>query len=315
MKILYFFIENFNKITSDEFNFVRLFYLPIIGPYSTVLYEYLSSLDQIDNAYKTGVNIDDLAKSLAMSEEELILAKKNLEAVGLIRTFVKNDNKNGLITLLKPLTLEKFILNDILKSNLSKRIGEIALEKLITSHKPRPISKNDYIETSAKYFDMFDYSFEENEIKEYETSDLKLPNFENHNDAIKALTPDQYIQFIDKGAMTFGQKEYINFSRNIGLCDRSINTILNYSFECNGRIVVNFVKKITNDLYERNLITFQDIYNSLNDSIQSRKAKKTSPDLDWGHFESGNITTKDTVMNEIKEVSLNELLEDLKELM
>jgi hypothetical protein len=36
--------------------------------------------------------------------------------------------------------------------------------------------------------------------------------------------------------------------------------------------------------------------------------------LDWGHFEIKN-EMKDSVMNEIKEVSLNELLEDLKELM
>ncbi len=314
MKILYFFIENFNKITSDEFNFVRLFYLPIIGPNSTVLYEYLGSLDQMDSAYKPGVNINDLSKSMAISLDDLILAKKNLEAVGLIRTFTKNDNKNGLITLLKPLTLEKFIVNDILKSNLLKRIGEIALEKLILSHKPRPISKNDYIETSAKYFDMFDYSFDEEQLPEYKTADLKLPNFDNHNDAMKALTPDQYIQFIDKGAITFGQKEYIGYSRNIGLCDQSINTILNYSFECNGRIVVNFVKKITNDLYERNIITFKEISDALNDSIQARKGKRATEDLDWGHFEIKN-EMKDSVMNEIKEVSLNELLEDLKELM
>jgi replication initiation and membrane attachment protein DnaB len=279
MKILYFFIENFNKISSSDFNLVRLFYLPIIGPNSTILYEYLSSLDQSDSAYKPGVNIDELSKSLAISIEDLNLAKRNLEAVGLIKTFTKNDNKNGLITILKPLTLEKFISNDILKSNLSKRIGDIALEKLILNNKPRPVSKNDYIETSAKYFDMFDFSFEES-AKEYVTADLKLPTFSNHDDAVKALTPDQYIRFIDKGAITFGQKEYIGYARNIGLCDQSINTILNYSFECNGRIVVNFIKKITNDLYERNLISFKEISDSLNESIQVRKGKQSNESLD-----------------------------------
>ena len=308
MKILYFFVENFNKIDLNELNFVRQFYLPIIGPNSTILYEYLSSLDQSDSAYKPGVNIDELSKLISMSMDDLILAKKNLEAVGLIRTFAKNDNKSGLITILKPLTLDKFISNDVLKSNLLKKIGEIMFEKLVLEHKPRPISKNEYIEISAKYFDMFDYSFEKE--KEYETNDLKLPAFENHLDAIKSLTPNQYIQFLDKGAMTFGQKEYINFSRNIGLCDQSINTILNYSFECNGRIVVNFVKKITNDLYERNLITLKEITDSLNDSISARKSRNTTKELDWGHFE-----VQDSSLNEIKEVSLNDLLEDLEELM
>ncbi len=310
MKILYFFVENFNKIHLNELNFVRCFYLPIIGPNSTILYEYLSALDQSDSAYKPGVNINELSKSLAMSIDDLIVAKKNLEAVGLIRTFAKNDNKSGLITILKPLNLDKFIANDILKSNLLKKIGEIMVEKLILEHKPRPISKNDYIEVSAKYFDMFDYSFENENKNEYQTADLKLPSFENHHDAIKALTPNQYIQFLDKGAITFGQKEYINFSRNIGLCDQSINTILNYSFECNGRIVVNFVKKITNDLYERNLITLKDITNSLDDSISARKSKNLTKELDWGHFE-----VQDSPLNEIKEVSLNDLLEGLEDLM
>ncbi|MGL6125057.1 MAG: hypothetical protein ACRC1F_01035 [Metamycoplasmataceae bacterium] len=310
MKILYFFVENFNKINADELKFVRCFYLPIIGPNSTILYEYLSSLDQTDNAYKPGVNINDLSKLLSMSVDDLILAKKNLEAVGLIRSFTKNDNKNGLITLIKPLTLEKFISNDILKSNLLKRIGEIMMEKLILEHKPRPISKNDYIEVSAKYFDIFDHSFDEKVTNEYQTADFKLPAFKNIDEAIKSLSPEQFIRFLDKGSITFGQKEYINYCRNIGLCDSSINVILNYSFEINGRIIVNYVKKITNDLYERNLISFNEIVDSLNDSIKSKQSKNRSQELNWGHFEA-----KEPIIEGIKEISLGELLEDLKELM
>ncbi|MGL5733164.1 MAG: hypothetical protein ACRCXE_03775 [Metamycoplasmataceae bacterium] len=310
MKILYFFVENFNKINTDEFKFVRNFYLPIIGPNSTILYEYLASLDQSDNAYKPGVNLESLSKLLSMSSEDLILAKKNLEAVGLIRSFNKNDNKNGLITILKPLTLEKFIENDMLRSNLSKRIGDIMVERLILEHKPRPISKKDYVEVSAKYFDMFDYSFEQSTDDQYQTADLKLPAFESNNDAIKSLTPEQFIRFLDKGSITFGQKEYINYSRNIGLCDASINTILNYSFENNGRVVVNYVKKITNDLYERNLITYKEIVDALNDSMKSKQVKNQSQELDWGHFDN-----KEVIFGGVKEVSLNELLDDLEELM
>ncbi|MGL5205722.1 MAG: hypothetical protein ACRC7B_02295 [Metamycoplasmataceae bacterium] len=310
MKILYFFVENFNKINADDLKFVRSFYLPIISPNSTILYEYLASLDQHDNAYKPGVNLNDLSKLLSMSLDDLILAKKNLEAVGLIRSFSKNDNKNGLITILKPLTLEKFLENDMLKSNLTKRIGDIMFEQLILEHKPRPISKKDYIEVSAKYFDIFDYSFEDRSDYQYQTSDLKLPAFKNNDDAIKSLIPEQFIRFLDKGSITFGQKEYINYSRNIGLCDASINTILNYSFENNGRIVVNYVKKITNDLYERNLISYKEIVDALNDSMKSKQAKNKSEELDWGHFDN-----KETTFDGVREVSLNELLDDLEELM
>ncbi|MGL5308735.1 MAG: hypothetical protein ACRC9F_01665, partial [Metamycoplasmataceae bacterium] len=245
-----------------------------------------------------------------MSLDDVIVAKKNLEAVGLMRSFAKNDNKNGLITLLKPLTLEKFIENDMLKSNLLKKIGDIMMEKLILEHKPRPISKNDYVEISAKYFDIFDYSFDEQQDDQYQTADFKLPAFENNDDAIRSLTPEQFIRFLDKGSITFGQKEYINYSRNIGLCDASINTILNYSVECNERVVVNYVKKITNDLYERNLITFKEIVDTLNDSIKSKQSKTKSQELDWGHFEN-----KESIFSDVKEVSLNELLDDLEELM
>ncbi|MDK2819488.1 MAG: hypothetical protein KFW07_01495 [Mycoplasmataceae bacterium] len=308
MKNFYFFVENFEKIAQNDLNFIRCFYLPIIGPNSFVLYDYLSNLEQKDSAYKPGVNIEELSKVLSMSIEDISLGKKNLEAIGLIRTFAKNDNKNGLITILKPLNLDKFLINDLLRSNLIKRIGDIMFEKLIFEHKPRPVSKNDYIETSAKYFDMFDYSFKEND-KEYVTADLKLPTFDNCEDAIKGLTPIQFIEFIDKGSITVGQREYVNFARNIGLCDQSINTILNYSFECNGRVVVNFVKKITNDLYDRKITTLKEISNSLNDSIISRKRKNVSEELDWGHFDSK------VVYSETKEVSLNDLLNDLKDLM
>ncbi|MGL4252357.1 MAG: hypothetical protein ACRDCJ_00375 [Metamycoplasmataceae bacterium] len=310
MKILYFFVENFNKINAHELKFVRNFYLPIIGPNSTILYEYLSSIDQSNNVYKPGVNLEDLSKFLSISLNDLNLAKKNLEAVGLIRSFVKNDNRNGLITLLKPLLLEKFIENDMLRSNLIKKIGNIMFETLLLEHKPRPISKNDYVEISAKYFDMFDHSFDSQADDQYQTADLKLPAFESTDEAIKSLTPEHFIKFLDNGSITSGQKEYINYSRNIGLCDASINTILNYSFENNGRVVVNYVKKITNDLYERNLISYQEIVDSLKDSMKSKRAKNQSQELDWGHFDN-----KETMLDGVKEVSLNELLDDLEELM
>lgn len=309
MKINYFFIENFEKITSNELKFVRSFYLPIIGCFSTTLYEYLSDLDQKDSAYKPGINMEELSKLLSMNIEDVFLAKKHLEAVGLIRSFVKNDNKNGLITLLNPLSLEKFIKNNILKNNLIKKIGDIAFEKLVMNNKVKPVSKNDYIEVSAKYFDMFDFVFEKEE--EYQTSDLKLPSFNNRNDAANSLTPNQYIQFLDNGNITSGENEYINYARNIGLCDKSINKILDYSYDKNGRIVVNFVKKITNDLYERNITTFKEIEKSLNESMKSQKKKESYADLDWGHFENTAISTN----SETKEISLNELLEDLEDLM
>lgn len=308
MKNFYFFVENFEKISQNDLNFIRCFYLPIIGPNSYVLYDYLSNLEQKDSAYKPGVNLEDLSKLLSMSLDDINLGKKNLEAIGLIRTFAKNDDKNGLISILKPVNLDTFIINDLLKSSLIKRIGDIMFEKLIFEHKPRPVSKNDYIEISAKYFDMFDYSFKDDE-KEYVTADLKLPTFDNYKDAIKGLTPIQFIEFIDKGSITIGQREYVNFARNIGLSDPSINTILNYSFECNGRVVVNFVKKITNDLYDRKITTFKEISNSLNDSIVSRKRKNIGEELDWGHLD------EKMVQSETKEVSLNDLLSDLKDLM
>lgn len=310
MEIFYFFIENFDKITSNDLKFIRSFYLPIIGPFSTVLYEYLSDLEQKDSAYKPGINIDELSRILFISVEDVISAKKNLEAVGLIKSFAKNDNKSGLITMLKPLSFEKFINNNILKSNLVKKIGEISFEKLVMSNKPRLISKNEYIETSAKYFDIFDYSFKK-EDEEYETSDLKLPSFDNKIDAAKSLTPNQYIKFLGNSNMTFGEKEYINYARNIGLSDRSINTIIDYSYERNGRIVVNFVKKITNDFYERNITTFKEITDTLTDSIKSKKQSKYNKELDWGHLED----TKSKDNSNTKEISLNDLLEDLKELM
>jgi hypothetical protein len=62
------------------------------------------------------------------------------------------------------------------------------------------------------------------------------------------------------------------------------------------------------------LISFKEISDSLNESIQVRKGKQSNESLDWGHFEESNNDNK-SIMSEVKEISLNDLLEDLEELM
>lgn len=109
----------------DKETIVNL-YQPIIGAVSTAL--YFSLLAEIENQKVTGISTHErLLLHMQLSTAEFLKARKNLEAVGLVKTFLDgygNDIKTYEYQLFAPKTPTKFFDDTLLFGTLIHYIGE-----------------------------------------------------------------------------------------------------------------------------------------------------------------------------------------------
>ena len=93
-------VVNKSIITEKDKRIISLLYQPIIGHAATALYYTL--LDDLD---KSELISDDLTHhhimtNMQLSLENLIIAREKLEAVGLLKTYMKQGNINHFVYLI-----------------------------------------------------------------------------------------------------------------------------------------------------------------------------------------------------------------------
>ena len=149
------------------------FYEPIIGHLAISLYLTLWN-DLLDSSQiSNGLSHHHLMSILKCSLNSIKEARMSLESVGLLRTFVKqNDNINNYIyELYSPLTPSEFFNHPILNIVLYNNIGATEYENLQNIYKKVKVDKKDYQEITK-------------ELDEVYVSTTKIPSV----DAIKRDT-------------------------------------------------------------------------------------------------------------------------------
>ena len=152
-------------------------YQPIIGSDAVSLYFNLWS--QLDNSefMSNDYTHHYLINLLGFSIDGFVLAKAKLEAVGLIRTYVKEDSINNYIyELYSPLNPNDFFSNPILSTLLLSNIGKREYDLILNSFKVPNINLKEYKEVTSSFSDVFSIS---NTQKDYSTLDLKTRNINN----------------------------------------------------------------------------------------------------------------------------------------
>ena len=95
-----------------------------------------------------------------------------LEAVGLLRTYVKKGSVNNFIyELYSPVSAKEFLTNPILSSALYKALGKVEYDKVVEYFKMPAISLKNYEEITAKFSDIFSWST--SSLREIEIYNLK----------------------------------------------------------------------------------------------------------------------------------------------
>jgi replication initiation and membrane attachment protein len=261
-----------SSINNDDFKQIRRFYQPIIGCEATVLWSTL-----VDNANSISFTSDyqtisSLLKQTYLNIKNFTEARKKLEAVGLLKTFEKLDYDILLFSILKPLNSEQFISNNLLLPELKKQIGVLQLEKIVFENKTKTLNKSEFLDITTKYFDVFNAETAANNVVD-NTRDIQLPVFNNSKEAQKALSFEQFIKYLTNTYPSPSQILALANFRNIGFSDYSLNLIINYSFEINGKVVIKYVTKIAQDFLAKGFISTEQIDFELTKAINAKKGK------------------------------------------
>ena len=103
--------------------------------------------------------------------EDILEAREKLEAIGLLKTYLKKGSINSYVyELYSPLDPEEFTSNPILATTLASNIGKIEYEKTINVFKIPIISLDDYKDVSASFGDTFEVT---DALEDFETTDIR----------------------------------------------------------------------------------------------------------------------------------------------
>lgn len=156
-----FIVVNKTTLNSSDRNILMLLYQPIIGSQAISLYytlwSYLDKSELLSNEWTH----HHILRDMMISNSEFIDARVKLEAVGLIKTYVKKGNINNFVyELYSPISASEFINNPLLNMALFNAIGKLEYERAISYFKVPKINLREYEDITSKFSDVFAFSNE-----------------------------------------------------------------------------------------------------------------------------------------------------------
>lgn len=149
-------VVNKSIITAEDRTILTMLYQPIIGPLPIMLYFSLwSDLDKLE-LMSTEYTHHHLVTNMQMSLMEIVEARKKLEAIGLLKTFFKEENINTYIyQLYSPIKPSDFFNHPILNVVLYNNLGKKEYEKLKDYFKTPRINTSSYQDITVSFSDVF----------------------------------------------------------------------------------------------------------------------------------------------------------------
>lgn len=155
----------------DRFNLTML-YQPIIGSVSLSLYftlwADLNKTEIMSNEYTH----HHLMNVMGIKLDEIVSARKRLEAVGLLKTLFKSGQINNYVyELYSPLSACEFFSNPILASSLLSSLGKKEYQMLVNYYKMPKINTSEFENITTHFSDIYMMSVKE--IKDVTEDDIK----------------------------------------------------------------------------------------------------------------------------------------------
>ena len=168
-------VINKSIISDIDLKILNMLYLPITGSLAIMLYHTL--LNDLDKQEIQSAELDHahLLSNLHVSVEELIKARHVLEAIGLMKTYIKIETVNRYIyELYSPLSAHEFFSHPVLNVVLYNNVGKREYERLVNYFKMPKINKDGYEEITHTFSDVF-------ESVPYTSSDMYNDNIRKYN--------------------------------------------------------------------------------------------------------------------------------------
>ena len=252
-------VINKTIINDIDKKLITMLYQPIIGYVATSLYFTL-----VDDLDKKEVMSGDLTHHHLMSTmqlklDDIVVARKKLEAVGLLKTYFKKDTVNHYLYLLySPMPANEFLNHPVLNIVLYSNLGKKEYDRIVDYFKiPKPNIK-DYTDITSSFSDIFTSvsgNIMENEnIVKTETNKLNIKDKVDFNLLISSIPSEMvsnrcfndeikelinslaYTYDIDDISMSDLVRNSINEKGLIDKVELRKNARNHYQFENDGRL-------------------------------------------------------------------------------
>ena len=152
-----YYVINKSVISDIDRRVIEMLYQPIIGPIPIVL--YIMFLNDLDKSLSISHEFTHhhLVSNMHLSLDEIVVAREKLEAIGLIKTKVKEGDINSYIyELYSPLSVHDIFTHPILNVVLYNNVGKLEYEKLKDYFKLPKVSSVGYEDITKSFSDVFE---------------------------------------------------------------------------------------------------------------------------------------------------------------
>ena len=171
----------FNRafIQNKEKDILVSLYQPLIGVTAINLYLTLTNDLGDDKIESDVIPHHHLMSLMLVNLDTIVDARKKLEAIGLLKTFFRQDTVNNYIYVLyAPLSASDFLNHPILNVVLYNNLGKVEYEKIVYKYRTKKIITKDYSDITTSFDQVFmsvnGYSFENDDIKDEKTRRIQI---------------------------------------------------------------------------------------------------------------------------------------------
>lgn len=149
-------VVNKTIITVEDKKKITMLYQPIIG--HTAVSLYLTLIDDLEknDLMSKELTHHHLVTTMQLKLGDIVIAREKLEAVGLLKSYIKQENVNNFVYVLySPLSVNDFLNHPILSIALYNNIGKKEYDMLVNNFKIPKINLKDYEDITATFSSVF----------------------------------------------------------------------------------------------------------------------------------------------------------------
>lgn len=318
------FIVRQNAQLSDADQKILTFlYQPLIGAAAYSLFMTLWTEVGEDTHWSEGILHSELLTLLSIGIPEFYQARTKLEAIGLVKTYLKSEpEKMYIYELHAPQTSEVFFKDDLLSLLLFETVGERKYRNLRNRFTVKGIDKNGFEEITKSFLDVYRF---DSELFKHEKALLKepasllgkseseMPSVDDHTFDLKFFYDGLNTHYVKRSAVTKELEKTILVLHTLyGVNELAMQQyILEASDLETGKIDEKKLKKIVYDSYHQQYQQSVILEDVVEKEIESSKMKQQSRKND---LEKSGFTEEDIAVIEVSEqISPVDFLRSIKE--
>lgn len=150
-------VVNKTILSLEDRKKITMLYQPIIG--HTAVSLYFSLIDDLEKSefMSSEFTHHHLVLNMQLKLNDIIIAREKLEAVGLLKTYIKEGDINNFVYVLySPLSVNDFFSHPILSIALYNNLGKKEFDKLINYFKVPRLNLKDYKDITSNFSSVFD---------------------------------------------------------------------------------------------------------------------------------------------------------------